>query len=292
MNWKHVKNLFLLLLIAVNLLLFYFVYSDYSETAFTDPVTAENVAALLRADGISVSETLLTKKNDTAKTLSVPYDREQYLLTAAAVLLGAAPDGIYLLPNGIRAETADGESAVLLGDLTISYRGKDSGNAAAEVCRQPSAHAPLSEEALETAVKAFSALLDLPEETVQAADIYAKEGFTFLTITQSADGIPFSGITCTFGMTRGALVYAEGRHFFGAPQQSEEAPLLNRVNILLKERERGTRGTVTDISLCYALYEATESESLLFVPAYTVTYADGSVSTVNAISGDIVLPLA
>lgn len=289
MNWKHVKNLFLLLLIAVNLLLFYFVYSDYSETAFTDPVTAERAAALLRADGITVSETLLAEKNDTAKTLSVPYDREQYLLTAAAVLLGRSPDGIYLLPNGIRAETEDGEAVLLLNDLTVSYEAKDS-IAAKDAYQQ--ARSPRTEEEEKAAVKAFSALLALPEETVQTAHISAKDGFTFLTLTQSADGIPLAGITCTFGMREGRLVYAAGRHFFGAPQKSEETPLLNRVNILLKERERGTRGTVKSISLCYALYEATESGSLLFVPAYTVTYADGSVSTVNAVSGDIVLPLA
>lgn len=291
MNWKHVKHVFLLLLIFVNILLGFFVYTDYRETAFTDPLTAARTVALLREKGIHVSEELLTAKNDVAATLSVPYDREEYLLTAAAFLLGGTPDGIYLLPDDIRAETAAGESVLLGNDLSIVFFAKDGGEAVrAEL--QKNRILPHTEEEAREILPRFAALLSLSQNEVESGVLAKGDGVWLLTLTQSADGIPLDGFTCTFGMRDGALVYAKGRHFFGAPEARTEAPLLSRVNILLKEREHGVVGKVTDISLCYTLYEETERGELLFIPAYRVTYEDGSVSTRNAISGDIVLPLA
>ena len=291
MNWKHVKNLFLLLLVFVNVLLGIFVYKNYRETAFTDSLTAERTAELLRRDGIYVSETLLAAKNDEADTLSVPYDREEYLLTAAAFLLGGTPDGIYLLPNGIRAETAGGESVLLGNDLSVSFFAKDGGEAVrAEL--QKNRILPHTEEEAREILPRFATLLSLSQNEVESGVLVKGDGVWLLTLTQTADGIPLADFTCTFGMQGDRLVYAEGRHFFGAPTEREEAPLLNRVNILLKEREDGVRGTVMDVSLCYALFEETERGALLFIPAYRITYADGNVSTRSAISGDIVHPLA
>lgn len=291
MNWKHVKNLFLLLLVGVNLLLGYFVYTDYRETAFTDPVTAGRAAAILAESGIHVSETLLTAKNDTATTLSSPYDREDYLLTAAAFLLGGTPDGIYLLPSGIRAERTDGEAVLLGNDFSVSYRATDGGETV-EAELHTDRILPYTEEEKKEILPVFAEALSLSQTELDGAKLVKGAQCWLLTLTQTADGIPLVGMTCTFGMKDGRLVYAEGRHFFGAPDGRTEAPLLDRVNILFKERERGMTGTVMDISLGYALYESTEIGQLLFVPAYKVTYANGAVSTVNAVSGDIVLPLA
>lgn len=291
MNWKHVKNTFLLLLVLVNLLLGFFVYKDYRETAFTPNETAARAVSILARDGIEVSETLLAVKNDTAATLSVPYDREEYLLTVAAFLLGSTPDGVYLLPGGIRAETADGESVLLGNDLSVRFFAADGGEAVKSELQKNRVLLHTEEEAKEILPR-FATLLSLSQAEVEGGRLTKGDGVWLLTLTQAASGIPLADFTCTFGMQGDRLVYAEGRHFFGAPVDRTEAPLLNRMNILLKERERGREGKITDISLCYALYEETERGELLFIPAYKVAYGDGSVSTVNAISGDIVLPLA
>lgn len=282
MNWKHVKNIFLLLLLFVNLLLGSFVYGDYRETAFTDSETAARAAALLRADGLRVSEALLAVQNDEAASYHAPYDREEYLMAAATFLLGEAPDSVYLLPHGIRAETEGGAFALLKNDLSVAF-----GTPFA-------AERTLSytEEEGEAATVAFASLLRLTENELSDAGLQKTEDGWLLTLTQTIGGIPLADATCTFGMTDGKLVYAVGRHFFGAPDAREEAPLLNRVNILLKERERGARGSVVKISLCYALYENTERGLLSFIPAYRLQFANGEAHVVNAISGDIVQPLA
>ena len=284
MNWKHVKNLFLLLLLAVNVLLVFFVYTDYSDTAFTDSDTAAHASAVLEKSGILVSPTKLAVKNDASPSLSVSYDRESYLLSVAAFLLGKTPDGIYLLPDGIRAETASGDAVLLGQDLSVAYSAAVSG-AAAKAVMDESRALPLPEEHRENALSAFSKALDLPESAFSEATFLQGDGYTFLILQQTESGIPITGMLCTFGIADGRIVYAQGRHFFGAPTEREEAPLLNRANILLSERDREKRGTVETITLCYALYEDSESKLLRFIPAYTVTYAEGTPSVVNAING-------
>ena len=121
MNWKHVKHFLLLLLLGVNILLGYFVYTTFNDAFFTDTQPAARAASILEKDGIRVSEELLAARNDTADTLSTPYVRETYLLSVATLLLGKEADGIYLLPSGIRAETSEGDSVFLGNDLSIAF---------------------------------------------------------------------------------------------------------------------------------------------------------------------------
>jgi len=284
-NWKHVKHFLLLLLVGVNLLLGYFVYTHFSETHFTDTLTAARTAEILQKDGITVSESLLAAKNDTADALSAPYTRENYLLSVATLLLGKEPDGVYLLPDGIRAETLSGESVLLGNDLSIDYCAQN-GGATAKAEESMNRVLPYTEEEKKEAIAAFATLLSLPEDELKDAAFTKGDGCYLLYLQQAERGIPLSGFVCTFGIADGKLVYAEGRHFFGIPDEKAEAPLLNRVNILLSERDRGVQGKVTDIALCYALYEEAENEMLHFLPAYRIQYASGNVSVVGAIDGN------
>lgn len=279
MNWKHVKHFLLLLLVGVNLLLGYLVYNHFNDTFFTDTATAARAVSILQKDGIRVSEELLAAKNDTADTLSAPYAREEYLLSVAALLLGKEADGIYLLPSGIRAETAEGDSALLGNDLSISFT-------ASGVTADVSAAFAMTDEEKKQAIPAFATALLLAEKDLENATFRKSGDLLLLTLTQTERSLPLAGCTCTFGMREGRIVYAEGRHFFGIPTEKSEAPLLNRVNILLKERDRGVQGTVTDISLCYALYEEADASKLHFLPAYRIEYSNKNVSLVGAIDGN------
>ena len=277
-NWKHVKHFLLLLLLGVNILLGYFVYTNFNGAFFTDTQTAARTASILQKDGIRVSEELLAARNDTADTLSTPYSREEYLLSVAALLLGKEADGIYLLPSGIRAETSEGDSVFLGNDLSIAFT-------ADGVTADLSAAVSMTEEEKKTALPAFATALLLAEKDIEGATLQKCGDLKLLTLAQTEHSLPLAGCVCTFGMAGDRIVYAEGRHFFGIPTEKSEAPLLNRVNILLKERDRGVQGEVTDISLCYALYEEADAAKLHFLPAYRIEYSDKNVSLVGAIDG-------
>lgn len=279
MNWKHVKTLLLVLLVAVNALLGYFIYTSYSSAAFTDTLTAERAASILKKSGIEADSALLSVKNDSAQRYTASYNREEYLLSLAAFLLGRSPDGVYLLPSGIRAETTGGEIIYANSDLSVSFALTDADREAA----QRAVPVTDTEEAKNARI-ALASLLGYSEDAFDSVTVRKSGECVIMTITQTEGGIPLYGFDCTFGMRDGRIVYAEGKHFFGVAEEGDNEPLLNRVNILLSERKRQKSGKVLSIELCYIPYEDSENQQLHLAPAYAVSYADGSVSVVNAIS--------
>lgn len=284
MNWKQVKNLLLLLLTAVNILLFTFVYKHYQESNYTDAVTAKRATAILQDSGITVESEMLSVRNDSVEMLGCAYDREEYLCYAAALLLGEEAEGIYLLPNGIRAETADGKVATLGYDFSLQYVSPDADKDRLTAAWQ-SAESPAEDDTCKIEKNALEELLTLPEGALKNASCTHADGYTFITVEQSESGIPLYGMECCFGFSGDVLIFAEGKYCFGIPTEKTSEPLLNRINILFSEKERGKTGHITDIALCYTLYEDAQNGSLLFVPAYALTYADGERIAVSARSG-------
>ena len=285
MNWKQIKNLLLLLLVAVNLLLFYFCYSYYQQREFTDGDTARQAVAVLEKNGISVSPALLSVQNDSADILRCAYSREEYLCYVASRLFGEEAAGIYLLPDGIRAEAADGRTALLGYDFSISFT-----DPSVSVPRLraaiAAARAPSDGTAFDTEKATLEALLSMPEGALQDVPCTVANGYTFITLVGEENGIPLYGMQCRFGLQGDRVIHAEGNYCFGIPTEKESEPLLNRTNILFSEMERGKSGRITDIELCYTLYEDAQTGSLLFIPAYALTYADSGKTAVSAISGE------
>ena len=122
MSWKNVKNLLIVLLLAVNVVLIIFAYNYFLASRFTDGETAAMASAVLAKSDIKISADKLAVQKDTADVLFCAYDREHYLALAASLLLGKEADGIYMLPNGIRAETLEGDTVLLGYDMSIDYK--------------------------------------------------------------------------------------------------------------------------------------------------------------------------
>ena len=121
MNWKYVKAILIILLIAVNCLLGYFLYTSYSDTEFTDYATAEKTSAILHKSGIEVNPALLAVKNDSALSLNAKHQREDYLMMVASFLLGTEKIDAFLLPDGIFAVGEGNCRATVKNDMSISF---------------------------------------------------------------------------------------------------------------------------------------------------------------------------
>ena len=241
----------------------------------------ENTQALLQKSGIEVSPSLLAVKNDSAKSFTAEYDREEYLMMVAAFLLGSTPKGAYLLPNGIRAEGDNGDTVYVYSDMTVSFT-------ADGIDEKTLLGAPITDEALLKATRdEIASLLGYSEGALDAFTVYSNRDISIITISQTEGGIPLDGFDCTFAIRDGRIVHASGKHFFGVFGEESESPLLNRVNILLSEKSRGVKGTVKSIDLCYILYEDTKLGMLHLKPAYSVTYADGKTSIIDAQSAKV-----
>lgn len=284
MNWKYIKSFLILLLVLVDVLLVKFCYDYYMAREFTPRTAAEDAAAVLAADGITVSPDLLAVQAAVAPPRRCAYTREDYARLVFGILLGETPDGFFLLPDGIRAVTADGDEATVGYDFSLRFTA--AGRDADEV---EAAYAKGYPATADTAAvrRALEALLGLEEGGAKNFPATTADGYVFFTRTSSADGIPLAKDACVFAFLGTELVYARGSYLFLATEATDAEPLLTRINILLSERRRGARGTVRDISLCYAPYEDAAEGTLWLFPVYRVTYADGSTSVVNAQSGEI-----
>ena len=284
MNWKHTKSFLIILLAAVNVFLFFLASEYYAENNYTSEQTAIGAVRLLSDSDINVSESLLSVKNDNADILICKYDREEYLCSVAALFFGKEADGIYLLPGGIRAETYEGGTALLNYDMSLSFTAPEligKGQTLSE-----SAYIPEKKDS-KAEREALEKLIALPGGSLDNAHCIKSGEYMFITVNQTENGLPLYDMNCIFGIKGEKIVYASGKHLFSVPEEKQDTQILNRVNILFSEKERGVSGTVTDMTLCYTLYEATATGSMLLIPSYAVTYSDGRVSAINAVSKDL-----
>lgn len=283
MNWKYIKSFLILLVVAVDILLVRFCIGYYTARGYTARSTAEDAAEILAQSGIEVSPDLLAVRADRAPERRCAYTREDYARLVLGLLTDDAVTGIFRLPGGIRAVTAAGDTILLGDDLSIDFlaAGRDAAIIEAACTKGYPATADTS------AVRsAFETLLGLPEGGAKSIPATTADGYVFFTVRAEAGGIPLSLGDCVFAYLGTELVFAKGSYLFLATAAADDEPLLTRVNILLSERRRGAVGRVEEISLCYAPYEDDAEGTLLLFPAYRVRYADGSISVVNARSGE------
>lgn len=283
MNWKYIKSFLILLVVAVDILLVRFCIGYYTARGYTARSTAEDAAEILAQSGIEVSPDLLAVRADRAPERRCAYTREDYARLVLGLLTDDAVTGIFRLPDGIRAVTAAGDTILLGDDLSIDFlaAGRDAAIIEAACTKGYPATADTSavRSALET-------LLGLPEGGAKSIPATTADGYVFFTVRAEAGGIPLSLGDCVFAYLGTELVFTKGSYLFLATAAADDEPLLTRVNILLSERRRGAVGRVEEISLCYAPYEDDAEGTLLLFPAYRVRYADGSISVVNARSGE------
>ena len=269
MSWKSIKSFLILLVVLVDVLLLRFCYTYYTSRDYTAHSTAEDAAAILGESGITVSPDLLAVRADSVPARSCTYTREDYARLVLSLLSAADTDSIFLLPDGIRAVTTAGDVALLGNDLSINFPAAGRDAAAVEAAYAKGYAATADTAAVR---RAFETLLGLPEGGAKNLPATTADGYVFFTVRAEAGGIPLAFDDCVFA-------------YLGT-EPGDVEPLLTRVNILLSERRRGAVGEVESITLCYAPYENAAEETLRLLPAYRVTYADGSVSVVNAQSGE------
>lgn len=278
MSWKSVKNILIILLLAVNVLLAFFVYNYYAPSNVTASDTALSGAKALSKSGIEVDPSLLNVRNDSADILYTDFDCEEYVCLAAAMLLGKEADGIYMLPNGVRAETFEGEVAYVGYDMSIDFtaQGKENATLAKRV--------RATDDEASFACKLIEERFALERGSLDRSKCTKSGSIVFVTVNESENGIGLCSMDSVFGIEGERIVFASGKHFFGMPKSKEGAQLLDRINILFSEKERGESGTVKSIELCYALYEDSENSRMIYSPAYKVTYEGGKTSIINAIT--------
>lgn len=284
MNWKQTKTLLLILLVAVNIMLGVYVYGHFKDNYFVGDDVAAEASAILSSSGINVDASLLGGANEYGDILICNYDREEYICLVASILFGKEADGMYLLPDSVRAETLEGEVALIGYDMSLYYSSSEIVGKEAELLTSANA---ISAADSKKERKMLEQILALPSGSLEGAECKKSGEYVFITVVQTENDIPLFDMDCVFGIKGDNIVYASGKHFFSVPDEKQDTPILDRINIMFSEKSRGTVGTVESITFCYTLYENNLTKTMMLIPSYAVRYADGSVNAVNAISKEL-----
>lgn len=284
MNWKHTKTFLIILLAAVNILLCVYVLGHFNDNYFVGEEEAQEACNALKNSGIYVDASLLGGQNDNAGILICTYDREEYISLVASVLFGKEADGIYMLPTSVRAETKEGDVAVLGYDMSIDYVMPE---ITEDIDGILESAVVLSDADSKKDRKKLEQILALPSGSLDGAECKKSGDYVFISAYQTENNIPIYDMSCVFGVLGDRIVYAKGKHFFSIPVDKQDTPILNRINIMFSEKKRGAKGKVNAITFCYTLYENALSKSMMLVPSYAVEYDDGTVNAVNAVSKEL-----
>ena len=208
MSWKNVKNFLIILLVIVNIILSAFAYNYYRASRFVDSDTAAMASDVLKQSGIEVAAAQLAVKKDTADILFCAYDREHYLALVSSLFFGKEADGIYMLPNGIRAETLEGDTLLLGYDMSIDYTNAALEN---EIKAALDGAAKVSAEDSKHVRAALEELIALPENSLKDAPCSAYGDYTFITAAQFENSLSLYDMTAVFGIKNGEIVYPTAR---------------------------------------------------------------------------------
>ena len=174
MNWKYIKSFLILLIVLVDILLVGFCYDSSRARAFPARETAEDAVAVLQAGGIEVSADLLAVRADSAPTRRCAYTREDYARLVFGILCGKDADGFFLLPDGIRAVTADGDAARLGYDFSLEFVAAGRDVAVIEAAYAKGYTATADTEAVR---RALETLLGLPEGAAKSFPATTADGY-------------------------------------------------------------------------------------------------------------------
>lgn len=282
-NWSSTKTLLLVLLVAVNLLLGVYVYNHFKDNYFIGEDVAAEASEILKKSNIKVDASLLDGFNEDGDVLICSYEREDYVMLVASLLLGKEADGMYVLPHGVRAETFESETAVIGYDMSISFVSKE----LSDIDGLLGGASPQSDSECKNERKTLERVLALPSGSLDGAECKKNGEYVFITVCQEENDIPLYGMDCVFGMHGEKIIYAKGKHLFCVPEEKQDTPILDRINIMFSEKSRGAEGEVVSITFCYTLYESSASKTMMLIPSYAVRYADGTVHAVNAVSKDL-----
>lgn len=271
MNWHPVKTILLLLLLAANLFLLGTAAGGRIEEERQYAESAQSAAALLAENGIEVDASLLAPRDAMPRSYSFTAARTDLYCSAAALLLGQSPNAVFLLPDGLQAETASGAS------VRLSFDGRVLLPATADDAAFPAEFAAMPEErnAFAEELRVIREKTALSESELVPLGYAEANGVTYLNCRRMLDGLPVCGCDCVFGVSDGRLTAARGSLFFaGGEKTAAAAPCLDRVNIMLSELRRGETGAVRRITPCYAVYESAEKDKTFAYPAYEIVYED------------------
>ncbi len=311
MDLKRVKTVMIIILIAINAFFAYNIVSDHYEQNYIDETTVVNAIEILSRDGINVDFESFPKKR-----ISLPiYESrffDSYNENVVSLLSGSAVERTFSLPGGMRFVSQNGDTVEISGRFGVVFL---SCNADRYM-----AYSKIIDDALSSNGSAVSSavLEDIKQKLVSdvsASVGYAKMGAECVSVhydpaseyhvavfSQTMDGVQIHGHDMFCVIEGENLLYMEGLWSFLPTDEKYSSQLTDQINILFMEKKRLEDESkeleendafdieresvrIESIDNVYCTYLNEDRMGLYFIPAWRITYDDGTESVYDAQSG-------
>lgn len=311
MDLKRIKTVMIVILLAINAFLIYNIASDYFEKNYIDDATLQNTAQILSRSGIDIDLSCVPSKKLTS-SIYESFFLDDYNEKAAVLLSGSEIENAFSVPDGMRFVAKNGDQIEFSDRFGVVFTSAEANRyiAFSEIISSAFAMESLPVDKDDAVV---ARLKDLLSSDASPTVGYAKmdvsctgnyfvesTGYRILKFTQTMDKVPVYGHDVFCVIEGEKLIYMEGIWSFLPTDAKYSSQLYDQVNILFMEKksidqiradrekagiEVQTEYRVEKVDSVYCTYFNDGKTGVYFIPAWRITYDDGSESVYDAQSG-------
>ena len=312
MDLKKEKTVMIVILIAINAFFAYNIVSHRYNEEYIDATTIQNAIEILSHGGIQIEPDTLPNKK-----ISMPiYESrffDSYNEKVVKILSGSETEKTFSLPDGMRFVAKNGDTVEMSDGFEIVFLSSEANKYIAfyRIVSDVAIldRSSLSDDILEPIKKKLisdaSAVVGYAETGAECTAVYfdAVSGYHVAVFSQMMDGVPIYGNDLFCVIDSEKLLYMEGLWSFLPTDAKYSSQLTDQINILFMEKnrvddEREKREDVLSeeadhtaelkidkLDNVYCTYFNEDKTGFFFVPAWRITYDDGTEAVYDAQSG-------
>ncbi len=292
MNSKTILKILAVLLVSVNIILFFMVSSVYRSKYYISDGYIENTVSIFEKDGITVKAGAIPQKRFPGNVYSMSADTDYYEKVSANIT-GEAVATRFLIPGGYEILTESGKSVEFADGYFFKYLYR--ADYVPEKVNGTESVSYGTKRRIEESIESFLSAGDdgyYPSElTVSDIKLDSEKGIYSASVTQTAAKTPIYGHTLSVILDKDEnVLYAEGKWSFTYDAERYTSQIYDQVNILFIDKAEAADDKPTSVhkvSPCYIIYRDEASSSVLFVPAWKIEYEGGAYKIYDAVNGNV-----
>lgn len=301
MNWRSVKLVLCVLLLAAGIYLGFSLYSVYSSGKISDEAV-RNITELLAASDIGIAPDTLTNKQSSGQIYSgqVYSSEGEYYLAAFSCFDSPARGVNNLTPDGVYLLSENGDSFVCSNYTDFEYRSNRLGVSDPLTYSGSTVRCESVEyyEKLLSSVYRFDASQS-DKLSLRVASVQLRGGSACVFAVMTLAGLDIADFSADFIFDGDTLIYAQGKWAFTSLSGSVSSPLFDQLNILTNEKKYidGIRAAAEDgeqpgslfiesVTGAYICTYSVSGQCFVFTPAWIIDYSSADDAVYNAVSGE------
>lgn len=307
MNFKNIKLLLILLLLAINIYLIYNIVLSNTSTQI-DHNTISSICNVLSKNGISIDATLIPTEYPYADIIESDFSSSYYENVAAAVTLSER-ESINIMPdNSLRLTMQNGDTITLNRRFGIDYVANNfestDMNPKQLIKKAEYTQTDLTgkeKKLLESFVFPMAISADNTAFSYKTVNVKSNGETKIAEVIELINDIYIREHTLYIEYIGEKIVRAQGVWFFPGESRNYSSELYDQLSVLFAEIDRkntlydsdddlgsiNSSYTITDIDFNYCIYWNPEQNGLFFIPAWKISTNQNKVRYYNAVNCEL-----